>query len=389
MMGRPQGGNPGSGSPSDDRPSARRILPVVIRRVDLQLNDTESHIVVAGQPFGLVASCIHCPNVTYTWWTNTTATATSNATGPIYRNGYPLTAGEAYTFTVEATALFCPELTSSSTFVLRVDNHLLGHCIVVPTEGREYATLFSVHCSGFTGEAASIKYRYFVKINSTNYNEEMLYEGQKSSMPPQHLFAGVEQDNYTRIIYINITDQKTWIGTANISVVVRPTDCVIEDMVDHISSYMFNDTGDSVLDVLLASKDFQGGFSVMSGIANVLNHVFSATTYTAKAAEKLKKVRRMIISKLSNISDSDNNVVLGKAECLNVITGTDYAGIETQNITDRNRQQRYFDVVMDGVTRKARALRGKRGRYEESEGVTRKARALIGDTIVKETDTAQ
>lgn len=38
----------------------------------------------------------------------------------------------------------------------------------------------------------------------------------------------------------------------------------------------------------------------------------------------------MIISKLSNISDSDNNVVLGKAECLNVITGTDYAGIETQ-----------------------------------------------------------
>ena len=33
-----------------------------------------------------------------------------------------------------------------------------------------------------------------------------------------------------------------------------------------------------------------GGFSVMSDIANVLNHVFSATTYTAKAAEKLKKV---------------------------------------------------------------------------------------------------
>ena len=39
---------------------------------------------------------------------------------------------------------------------------------------------------------------------------------------------------------------------------VRPTDYVIEDLIDHISSYMFNDTGDSVLDVLLASKDFQG-----------------------------------------------------------------------------------------------------------------------------------
>ena len=78
------------------------------RRVDVQLNDTESHIAVAGQPFGLVASCLYCPNVTYTWWTNTTATAKSNATGPVYRSGFPLIAGETHTFTVEGTKIALP-----------------------------------------------------------------------------------------------------------------------------------------------------------------------------------------------------------------------------------------------------------------------------------------
>ncbi|KAI0208686.1 Polycystic kidney disease protein 1-like 3 [Lamellibrachia satsuma] len=295
----------------------------VTGRVDAQLNDTESHIVVAGQPFGLVASCIHCPNVTYTWWTNTTATATSNATGPIYRNGYSLTAGETYTFTVESKSRICPQQIYSATFLLHTENSRVGHCIAIPTEGREYATLFAVHCSGFVGEAASINYRYFVKNSSTHYKGATLYESPKSSMPPQHLFAGAELDNYKRIIYIKVVDRNTWIGTANVSIVVRPTDYVIEDMVDHVSSYMFNDTGDSVLDVLLASKDFQD-------IANALNRVFSDTTYTTKAAEKLHKVRRMMISKLSNISDSDTGIVLDKAKCLNVITDTDYVEIEAQ-----------------------------------------------------------
>ena len=38
----------------------------------------------------------------------------------------------------------------------------------------------------------------------------------------------------------------------------------------------------------------------------------------------------MMISKLSNISDSDTGIVLDKAKCLNVITDTDYAEIEEQ-----------------------------------------------------------
>jgi len=50
-------------------------------------------------------------------------------------------------------------------------------------------------------------------------SEITLYESSKPRMPPQHLFAGVKQDNYTLTIYVAYRALHTE-TTLNVSVVV-------------------------------------------------------------------------------------------------------------------------------------------------------------------------
>ena len=67
-----------------------------------------------------------------------------------------------------------------------------GHCTREPTEGREYATLFVVDCSGFAGGAAPFNYRYFV--NSTLHPNGMSVE----FLVVAHTYIGTQVDINTR-----------------------------------------------------------------------------------------------------------------------------------------------------------------------------------------------
>ena len=63
------------------------------------------YLAYIGQQFELLALCKHCPDVTYTWWTNTTSWTRIVADNLTYQTGFALTAGETYTFTVVGTEL--------------------------------------------------------------------------------------------------------------------------------------------------------------------------------------------------------------------------------------------------------------------------------------------
>ncbi|XP_032242532.2 polycystin-1 isoform X2 [Nematostella vectensis] len=139
-----------------------------------------------------------------------------------------------------------------------------GYCGIVPQEGEELNTKFSVTCAAWEEEDTPLTYEILLELMPGNY--ALMWYGPALSNSQVVLAAGKKENNFTQNLIVRVRDVFGAVNDTEFTIKVRPW-----TNVDSTKLLDFTNGSDSILQQSIARGDLQGAVQATTVIASMLN----------------------------------------------------------------------------------------------------------------------